>query len=59
MTDLEYIRKTFTLTHLEIRMLEYIIKQRHPRGTRRESETIRDLIAEEFERLSNNRRTPK
>ena len=51
MVDQEFIRKTFTLTALEIEMLEWIIKRRHPRGVRKESETVRELIAEEYERM--------
>lgn len=51
MTGQEIVRRTFTLTPVEVEMLGKIAKTRHPTDFRIESQTIRELIREEFERL--------
>lgn len=47
----DIVRRTFTLTHVEDEMLDTIVKSRHPTDFRIESQTVRELIREEFERI--------
>ena len=51
MAEQEIVRRTFTLTPVEVEMLSKIAKARHPTDFRIESQTVRELIREEFERI--------
>lgn len=52
-----FIRKTYTFTPLEEDLLSKIAAHRHPTDARVESQTLRELIREEWARIQKERRT--
>lgn len=52
-------RVTFTLSEIEIGMLERIVRDRHPTDPRTASMTIRELIREEARRIEARERSGK